>query len=408
MEEILWGEIRHAHGRSGLHGELLRTQLRLRDKWRAFGFSTDDPDAFQGHHAPYILVIFDEASGIPPEIWEAAEGVLTGDGARLLCIGNPTDPASKFKEESDSPVTKSFQISAFDCPNLKHFGITEKTLENYGWGEIERFLAEHVTGPLPFPGTGLINPRWVFDKYHRWKPGSPMWKARVLGEFPDQGADCLIPIGWIERAVDNDLVETLPHELGFDVAYQGSDYNVAVERFGAVARVVKEFHSQNKTEALRVFCNIIDEKKPEFVKVDSVGLGNAIYDDLGNKYGFNRIVSVNGAETPTEEVMPGQKRVFMNYRAEVYWNLRDRFERNEIRLSSADEDLINQLKILRYEIKNGQIKIEGKEDMRKRLGKSPDHADALAYAFASDRSTEVPCVGLAEDLVQQSTWKSLR
>lgn len=408
VEEVLWGEIRHLHTISQLPGELLRTQLRLADKWRAFGFSTDDPDAFVGHHAPHILVIFDEASGIAPEIWEAAEGVLTGDGARLLSIGNPTDPASKFKEECDSPVTNSFQISAFDCPNLKHFNITEETLSKYSHIEVDKFLAENVTGPLPFPGTGLINPAWVFDKYHRWKPTSPMWKSRVLGEFPDQGSDCLIPIGWIERAVDNDMPNTLPHEFGVDVAWMGGDENVVVERFGACARVIKKFHGMNKSDTLRILTTLVDEKNPEKIKVDSIGYGAAVFDDLAQKYGHNRVVQVNGSQSPTEIVLPGQKRVFMNYRAEVYWSLRERFERNEISLTSADDDLINQLKIIKYEIKNGQIKIEAKEDMRKRLGRSPDYADALAYAFAPDRDGEVPCIGLAEDLYQPSAWKSLR
>lgn len=408
VEEVLWGEIRHAHGLHKLDGEMLRVQLRLQEKWKAFGFSTDDPDAFQGHHAPYVLIIFDEACGIAPEIWEAAEGVLTGDGARLLTIGNPTDPGTKFKEEYDSPVTNSFQISAFDCPNNAKFGISEEIISRYGVTEVEKFLSENVTGPLPYPSSGLSNPRWVFDKYFRWKPGSPMWQARVLGLFPDQGSDCLIPIGWIERAIDRDMPQTLPHEFGIDVAYMGGDYNVVVERFGACAKVIKEFHGMHKAETLRILTTLINEKNPELIKVDNIGYGAALYEDLADQYGYNRVIPVNGSQTPTEIVQAGQKKVFLNYRAEVYWNLRDRFERNEISLSSADEALIDQLKILKYEIKNGQIKIEGKEDMRKRLKRSPDHADGLAYAFASDRDGEIPCVSLSSDLVQPSQWKSVR
>lgn len=410
VAEVLWGEIRHAHGEHGLDGEMLRMQLRLQEKWKAFGFSTDDPNAFQGHHAPHILIVFDEASGILPPIWEAAEGVLTGDGARLLCIGNPTDPASKFKEEYDSPATTSFQISAFDCPNMAEFGITEETLSKYAWGEAEKFLAENVTGPLPYPTSGLVNPRWVFDKYHRWRPGSPMWQSRVLGMFPDQGTDCLIPIGWIERAVDKELSGTLPHELGIDVAYMGSDFNVVVERFGGKAKVLKQFHGMNKSETLRVLGTIIDERIKTLgaVKIDNVGYGAAVYEDLAAKYGYNLIIPCHGAMAPTEIVQPGVKRVYMNYRAEMYWNLRDKFERDEISLSGLDEDLINQLKIIKYEIRNGQIKIEGKEDMRKRIGRSPDDADGLVYAFAGDRGMEVPCVGLPSDLYTRSEWRDVR
>ena len=410
VAEVLWGEIRHAHGQYNLDGEILRMQLRLREKWKAFGFSTDDPNAFQGHHTGHMLVIFDEASGIAPEIWEAAEGVLTGDGARILCIGNPTDPASKFKDEFDSPATTSFQVSAFDCPNLSRFNITEETLSRYAWGESEKFMRECVTGPLPYPNSGLVDPAWVFDKYHRWRPGSPMWQSRVLGEFPAQGSDCLIPIGWIERAIDKDLPATLPHELGIDVAYMGSDYNVVAERFGAKVKIIKRFHGMNKAETVRILSAIIDERIGTLsaVKVDNVGYGAAVYEDLAEKYGYNLILSCHGAEASSEIVAPGVKKTFLNRRAEMHWNLRERFEREEISISSEDEDLISQAKIIKYQLPNGQIKIEGKEDMRKRLGRSPDDMDAVVYCFAQDKNQDIPCVGLADDLVSRSQWSLVR
>lgn len=406
VEEVLWGEIRSVHGRAELDGEILLTQWRMAEQWKAMGFSTDDPNAFQGHHSKFVLVILDEATGVDPQIWEAARRVLTGEYTRLLSIGNPTDPATVFKEECDSPVVNTITISAYDTPNLKEFGITPEVIEQYSWGEINRFLKERVTGPLPYPA--LVDPATVFDAYYRLRPGNPLYDATILGEFPAQGTDTLIPLAWIERAVNNDLPGTLPHEFGVDVAYMGSDYNVIVERFGAKAKVIKEFHGLNLRETTRVNCMLIDEKNPERVKIDSIGIGAGVYEMLVEKYGYDRIVPVNGAQTPTEIVLPGKRKTFLNYRAEIYWDLRDRFERNEISLSPADEELINELKVIKYEIKNGQIKIESKEDMKKRLGRSPDRADALAYAFASDRNMEIPAIAAAADLATPSMWKGIR
>jgi hypothetical protein len=55
-----------------------------------------DETAFQGLHARYILILFDEACGIPEQLWVAALTLMTNENARFLAIGNPDDPGSRF------------------------------------------------------------------------------------------------------------------------------------------------------------------------------------------------------------------------------------------------------------------------------------------------------------------------
>ena len=52
--------------------------------------------AFQGIHAKYVLVIMDEAGGIPPWLWTAVDTLVTSPQNRVLAMGNPDDPSSQF------------------------------------------------------------------------------------------------------------------------------------------------------------------------------------------------------------------------------------------------------------------------------------------------------------------------
>ncbi|MFO7325985.1 MAG: hypothetical protein DIU62_009735, partial [Pseudomonadota bacterium] len=180
VKRVLWQEIRRAHRRARvpLGGRLLQTELQIDDKWYAFGFSTRDPDRFQGLHEGHVLVIVDEAAGVSPEIWTAIEGVLTGAHTRLLAIGNPTEPSGPFYELFREPGVAKIHISAFDTPNVQ-------------------------AGRILIPG--LVDREWVEDKKRRWGESSPMYQSRVLGRFPESGKDTLIPLSWVQAAQERSL-----------------------------------------------------------------------------------------------------------------------------------------------------------------------------------------------------------
>ena len=116
VREHLWYEIARLQREAGLSGRMTETSLDVSPTQRAFGFTTNRPERFQGWHEENILVIVDEASGVPETIYEAIEGSLTGPNPRLLLIGNPNQPAGSFYKAFTSALYAKFHISAFDVP----------------------------------------------------------------------------------------------------------------------------------------------------------------------------------------------------------------------------------------------------------------------------------------------------
>ena len=100
VRAILWRELRRAHHKGQLAGELNQTEWLIDGELVGYGRKPADHDdyAFQGIHARYVLVILDEACGIPPSLWTAVETITTNDDSRVLAIGNPDDPQTEFGE----------------------------------------------------------------------------------------------------------------------------------------------------------------------------------------------------------------------------------------------------------------------------------------------------------------------
>ncbi|MBA7711869.1 hypothetical protein ES703_120836 [subsurface metagenome] len=120
VKEQLWREIRakHAQAKIPIGGNVTQTSLTLADDWFAFGFSTDEPDRITGFHNKHVLVIVDEASGIPDEVFGALENPLAAGYTRSLWLGNPTQSVGAFRDSFASPIYKNFHISAFDTPGF--------------------------------------------------------------------------------------------------------------------------------------------------------------------------------------------------------------------------------------------------------------------------------------------------
>lgn len=352
VENLLWREIHAAHAASRipLGGKVLQTQIELDKQWFALGLSTDKPERFQGFHAEDILLIVDEASGVQQYIFDAAEGFLTSIGAKLLLIGNPTQLSGEFYNAFRSPLYHKIHISAFDSPNLKA-------------GKIVR----------PY----LVTPEWVEDKRFKWGENSPLWYSRVLGEFPEQGDDTLIPLAWIEAAQQRWFAEQDggPIELGVDVARYGSDSTVIVVRKGNKASIVAQIYGQDTMEVTGRVIDALRQTGASIAKVDEIGIGTGVVDRM--KEQRYPVQGMNTSEAAYD------KERFANKRAEWYWGLRERFQSGDIAIP-PDDELASQLASLKYKFDSrGRIQIESKEDMRKRGLPSPDKADALMLAFAT-------------------------
>lgn len=370
---ILWKEIKtaHAKAKSPIGGRLLNQELQFSPNHFAIGFTAPeyDPDRFQGWHEENILIIVDEAVGVSENIFTAIDGMLTSDNAHLLMIGNPTDASGRFGEafRGKGKIWKK-SISAFDTPNFTEFGITINDVKTDAWKE--------KIGGNPLPRPYLVTPEWVAERYKRWGETSPLFQSRVLGKFPEQSTDSLIPISWILNAVERNLDEGEPAEIGADIARYGPDETVFFLRRGGKARMLQVIPKSDTMETSGHLIRNFNQTGAEVIKVDADGLGAGVYDRL--KELGKPVIELRSGKASSDNER------FANARAEWWWGLRERFESGDIDIEEDDE-LISQLSSIKYKINSrGQMVVESKEDMKRRGFSSPDRADALMYAFAKD------------------------
>lgn len=362
VHAILWEEIRRAATRAANRHEPLPGRVLLSDEWKlddgtlvGWGRKPADTDehGFQGIHRRYVLVIIDEACGVPAQLWTAVEAITTNRDCRILAIGNPDDPATEFaKVCAPGSGWNTIRISAFDTPN---------------------FTDEEVPEDLrPL----LLDPEWELDKRKRWGEESPRYVSKVLGDFPDIGEDILITPAMIRAAQERELAPGPWGILGVDVARYGSDRTTICLRRGPVARVVGDYSKQSTTETTGRVVEARREHRADEIRVDGVGVGGGVVDQLVEQ-GYDVLDMQSGAAAQDSEH-------FANARAEWWWGLRARFEDGDIDIDDADEDMAAQLGSVRYKYTaRGQILIESKDDMRKRGLPSPDRADSLMLTGAA-------------------------
>ena len=369
--KVMWGEIAEARKKSRIaFPEPTATELKLGDKRYAMGLSTNDPNKFQSYHAAHVLIIADEAQGILAAIWEAVEGIRAGGDVRVLMQGNPTVTGGHYQDAfgRNRSIWKTFTISAFDTPNLQ--GVT-----------IEQLLAmpddELAVSPAPY----LVTRRWVKERYLRWGPDHPMYRARVLGQFPEHSEMSVYSLAWIESAGQE--APAFPNDgairviqVGIDIAGPGEDETVLVARAGGVIIEMHVWSLPDPRGALVAALGGLREKR-RFqigpVVVDGVGIGYHVATHLADQgydvYAFN----AGGAPMDAEH--------FVNSKAEAYWSLREWLERRAI-AGLTDEETQAQLAGIRYRhTASGRVEIESKEDAKKRGQSSPDRAEALVLAF---------------------------
>ncbi len=366
VRAILWRYIRRVHKVGKLPGRVNQTEWHLGDELVAFGSKPADHDesAFQGIHAPHVLVIVDEACGVPEQLWVAADALTTNTGCRILAIGNPDNPASHFRKVcSGGSGWTVISISAFDSPNL---------------------TGEDVP---PNVAQALVSREWVEEKKREWGEDNPLYLAKVLGQFASDHPNQVVRQSDVskcrlvpdESPADDAL---LPVELGVDVG-GGGDETVIRERRGRVAGREWRALTDRPEQIAPLVLAAIRETGATKVKVDSIGIGFGVIGELRNAAGRGEhrahIDAVNVAEKSSE---PDK---FINLRAELWWELgRGLSEHGAWDLSTMEnaDATVAQLLEPRWDVDaKGRIRVEKKDDVRSRLGRSPDNADALLLAF---------------------------
>lgn len=386
VSAILWREIRRAHRKGGLAGYTTQGAV---PEWKLAGGelvgygrkpADEDQAAFQGIHALHPLIVVDEAGGVPKNLFDAVDALATNENARVLAIGNPDAPSSHFASVcKPGSGWNVIRIDGLQTPNMTAEALAElpELAELFARLGLEAVDEDVPAALRPL----LLSPLWVAERIHRWGIESPIFTAKVRGEFPDIGEDVLIPPSWIRAAQERSL-DPSPHAvLGVDVARFGSDRSVFMLRRGPVARVISDRSKQPTTATTGQVIAAKREHAVHEIRVDGVGVGGGVVDQLLEQGHDVVDMQAGGAAIDNEH--------FLNARAEWFWGLRERFEAGDMDLDPADEELAAQLGSIKYKFTSrGQIQIESKDDMKKRGLPSPDRADALMLTAASAAPVE--------------------
>lgn len=368
----IWAEAGGLYPKFG-RGLLKNLELQMEernDKWVAVGFvagvSTKEAQTSasraQGFHAPDLLIIFEETPGIQEAVMAAFENTATAPNNVLLAFGNPnsqTDTLHRFASRKDVDLVR---ISGFDHPNVV----------------LRR--PDFIAGAQTELGLARLLQKYRSEEH-------PMYKSRAKGLSPEHSTDSLISWDWCRTAVDRGLLvkPNGPSAFGVDVA-NSEDGDQAVIAFGtgSVLHVADAFPCPDSNALGR---RVHTEAKQhgivgEYVGVDGVGVGAGTVNEL-HRLGMKCRSLIGGAKA-IELYERGQQmqEQFENLRAQMWYQLRVdlQFGEQSGLVLPDDEELLIDLTTPRWGVKKGKvIFVEGKEEIKKRLGRSPNKGDAAVY-----------------------------
>lgn len=378
-----------------LPGRLVGYDIRTNnEEWFLTGFKAgdDNQEAWSGFHAANTMFVVTEASGISEITFNAIEGNLQGN-SRLLLVFNPNTTTGYAANSMKSPRFKKFRLNSLNAENV----IAKKEL-------------------IP----GQVNYEWVKDKVETWcavihkddfdegegdfefennlyRPND-LFRVKVLGMFPKVSEDCLIPYEWIEIAQNRwrELKESgfkpqKPCVLGVDIAGMGRDSSVLCPRYDNYVGEFQVHQSGGKADHMHVV-GMVDgylriPKSKAFI--DTIGEGAGVLSRL-KELGFKNAFSCKFSESVVGHKDITGNYTFANMRAYCYWALRDWLnpKNNFSPALPPNDKLTEELTNIKWKFQsNGSIIIEPKEEIKKRIKRSTDLADALANTFyPKDRS----------------------
>lgn len=345
-------------GRGAHDAELLTMGIKLRTG-EASAVASNDPGRIEGAHADQLLYIFDEAKIVPADTFEAAEGAFSGAG--------------------DDTANEAFAI-AFSTPGepVGTFYDIHKRKPGY-----EDWEAIHVTVDEAIKAK-RISKGWVRQRARQWGRSSAVFQNRVLGEFASSEENTIIPLTWIEQAVERwhsrDQGSPL-HALGCDIARSGEDKTVIAHRHHFTLEKLDRYTRQGTMDTTG---KIIEAKAgtQAVAIVDVIGIGAGVVDRLAEQ---GHLVEAFNSSRKTAKTDVSGELGFTNQRSAAWWNMRELLDPDSTFPPVAlppDDELIGDLTAPTWKVTSGgKIQLESKDDIKARIGRSTDVGDACVYAF---------------------------
>jgi hypothetical protein len=308
----------------------------------------ENPEALQGVHSENVLLIADEASGIPDQVFEAAGGSMSSPGAIAVLAGNPTRPSG-------------------------YFFLTQTRLTAH-WRVI------HV----PISRSTIASQDYAAEMAEAHGQESNVYRVRVLGEFPVDEEDTLIPLSLVQDAVGRDVdlaTPGAPEIWGVDVARFGEDSSALAKRRANTLlepiKVFRQYDTMQLTGAIVAEYNALPPlQRPTEICVDVIGIGAGVVDRLREL--DLPVLGVNVAESATFQNQGAHR-----LRDELWLAAKTWLLARDCRLPD-DPNLVAELATPRVRFTSaGKLRVESKDEAKARGIKSPDRADAFCLTFAA-------------------------
>lgn len=368
LHDILWAEVsKWKRNSKGLDKNFEWTSEKIylkgsQEEWFAIARTSNKPDALQGTHAEHVLIIIDEASGVPDIVFEPVLGSMSTDDAKLLMCGNPTQISGFFYESHTSKraLYKTHTIDGSKC---------------------ERVDKEYV--------------KTIIEMFGK---DSDVYRVRVAGEFPKANPESFISLDIINTNKEI-IKDVYSIDLGVDVARYGDDESVIATTFNKCqVERLNVFRHNDTMKLTGQIVNIIKRINEDYpnitvrVKIDCDGLGVGVYDRLKEVIAEKDLDAIavechfggKGGKVSYDEPIE-----YYNSTGLMWGNLRTKLKNKELAIPN-DNELISQLTNRRYFINSdGTIKLERKEDMKKRNVHSPDRADAIVLSLYEPKQSMI-------------------
>jgi hypothetical protein len=365
IEKVIFAYLKVNKGLADVNGLSLPGRITETLAWKldgdngaeflVFGKRPSDQDivsSFQGTRKRNTYVFLDEAGGLPTDMFTAAEAVATGAGSRILAIGNPDRRGTEFHRIFTDPQLSQdwslHTISAFDLPTF-----TGEDVYPDEEGQ-KNFL------------NGFTSVDWVEHKQRAWGEDSARYKAKVLGEFPDEADNTFFPQNVLDKAFDTVIEDDggVRPVLGLDVARFGSDENVLYENRGGRVRRVDTWSKLDLIETARRVHDHAQRVGASVVNVDVNGVGGGVVDSLVRLDEFSdavyRVGAINNSTSSPDTTR------WLNARAWYYDSFREMMSSGQIDLDYNDNKLRDELISQTYKFSpRGSIQMTSKDEMRK-------------------------------------------
>lgn len=355
--------------------ELLQMGIYLKNR-SVFGASPDKPEGIEGAHARNMLLIVDEAKLTPNEVWDAMEGAFSSN------------------TDDDSNVWV-FSISTPGAPTGRFYEIMSGRRGYEDWSKYNISYAQAVSA-------GRIDTEWAANRKRQWGEDDPRYQNQVLGEFADSSEYSVFKLSWIEAAIERwyDLQDT-PKEgrlaFGVDPADTGEDLTAIAKWTGSYLEWVHTYDAE-VMQTIPLVQRLLGAVTIAPIGIDSIGVGAGAYQEM-RKRGYKVRAIKSSASAKDNVGLPVmdayRQNTFKNLRSAMYWNLRDALDPHspvhvpiaippgtykegkfQINDMIKDELLAHEWKVV-----NGVIHVLPKDDVKDKIGHSPDHSDAIVYGW---------------------------